>query len=235
MHILIVEDEVMVARALVRMIGSIFDGKSHTVHHAKSLPAATVYIEEEKIDLLFLDLNLDGEDGFTLLADLVSRSFQTIIVSANTHRAIKAFDFGVIDFVAKPFVEERLAQAVNKLSLPLEHANGGTGSAEVLGVRHGGSTRLVAVEELAYAKGADNYSELHLTGGEVLLHEKSLGQLMCVLPQSFQRTHKSYVTNMTLIRGLKSHPGSKYKLELTSGTTLPIGRIYLPDLRTRLS
>ena len=235
MHILIVEDEPMVARALLRMITSIFEGKNAKIHHIKTLFAAKKYTETEEIDLLFLDLNLDGEDGFTLLADLVSRPFQTIIVSANTHRAIKAYDFGVIDFVAKPFVEERLRQAVNRISLLTETANSGTGSAELLGVRHGGSTRLVAVNDLAYAKGADNYSELQLTSGETLLHEKSLQQLMCILPKSFQRTHKSYVTNMNLIRGLKSHPGSKYELELKSGLILPIGRIYLSDLRSRLT
>lgn len=235
MHILIVEDEPMIARALLRMITSIFEGKKTKIHHTRTLSTAKKYIVEEDIDLLFLDLNLDGEDGFALLADLVSRPFQTIIVSANTHRAIKAFDLGVIDFVGKPFNEERLRQAVDRLSLPTETANSGTGSAELLGVRHGSSTKLVSVHDLAFAKGADNYSELQLTTGETLLHEKSLQQLMCILPQSFQRTHKSYVTNMSLILGLKSHPGSKYELELKSGIILPVGRIYLSDLRGRLA
>ena len=234
MHILIVEDEQMVARALVRMITSIFNDRTHILHHTETLSAAKKYIENEKVGLLFLDLNLDGEDGFTLLADLVSRPFQTIIVSANTHRAIKAFNYGAIDFVAKPFVQERLVQAINRLDLKQENAGAATAAAEVLGVRHRGSTRLVRVEQLAFAKGADNYSELHLTGGEVLLHEKNLRQLMCVLPQSFQRTHKSYVTNMNLIQALKNHPGSKYELELISGHILPIGRNYLTNLRTRL-
>lgn len=235
MHILIVEDEPMVARALIRMVTSILDKNNHQLHHVQTLSAAKSYLESEKIDLLFLDLNLDGEDGFNLLADLVSRPFQTIIVSANTHRAIRAFELGVIDFVAKPFVEERIKQAIERLSLPTEAINAGTGTAEMLGVRHGGATRLVLVKELAYAQGADNYCELHLTSGETLLHEKSLRQLMCILPPIFQRTHKSYITNMNFIQGLRSHPGSKYELELKSGTILPVGRMYLPHLRARLA
>ncbi len=67
------------------------------------------------IDVLFLDLNLNGKDGFDLLKTSVSGAFHVIIISAHTEQALKAFEYGVLDFVGKPFNKERLARALDRV------------------------------------------------------------------------------------------------------------------------
>ena len=73
------------------------------------------FIKEQSIDLLFLDLNLNREDGYELLEEVAAESFHTIIVSAYKDRAIRAFEYGVLDFVAKPYTEERLSLAIQRI------------------------------------------------------------------------------------------------------------------------
>ncbi|MFT5677052.1 MAG: two-component system response regulator LytT [Paraglaciecola sp.] len=76
---------------------------------AHDLDDADEFINENCIDLLLLDLNLKNRDGFQLLQQSVAGAFHTIVVSANVHRAIEAFEYGVLDFVVKPFSKPRLA------------------------------------------------------------------------------------------------------------------------------
>ena len=66
------------------------------------------------IDLLLLDLNLHGKSGFLALENAVAGSFQTIIVSAYADQAITAYEYGVLDFVNKPFSRARLEKALNR-------------------------------------------------------------------------------------------------------------------------
>lgn len=235
MEILVVEDEPMVARALVRMVSSILAEKPHSLHIIDDLRSAKDYLQHHKIDLLFLDLNLEGEDGFSLLADIVACPFQTIIVSANTKQAIRAFDYGVVDFVPKPFDQERLAKAIDRLDAVAPIENAGGGATEILSVRFGSKTRLVRTNDIVFIKATDNYSELHLRTGENLLHTKNLRQLLSLLPSRFQRVHKSYLVHIDFAHALASYPGSKYEVRLAGGKSIPVGRSYIAGLRARMA
>ena len=90
MRIAIVEDEAMVARRLERMIGAILSNCSIRV--APTLHEALDLIRATPIDVLFLDLNLNGRDGFRLLEEAAAAPFQTIVVSAHHDQALRAFD-----------------------------------------------------------------------------------------------------------------------------------------------
>ncbi len=234
MKILIVEDEVMVARALKRMISGILGKRQTTLATSPSIEEAHAYLHSNKIDLLFLDLNLNGEDGMSLLADLTSSSFHTIIVSANTDQALRAFEYGVVDFVPKPFDEARLEKAIARLNLPETSVNGGQGNAEFLGVRRGGTTQLVETALIVSVKATDSYSELILASGDHFLHEKNLKQLIQILPASFQRIHRSTIVNMKYVNSLEAYEGSRYELRLSSGGTITVGRAFVDKLRERL-
>lgn len=233
MKILIVEDEIMVARALKRMLGNLHNGISSIVHKM-DLQGAIEEIDTNLPDLLLLDLNLNGEDGLRALSDCVAAPFQTIIVSANTDQAIQAFEYGVIDFVPKPFDEERLKKALDRLLVPDNEPVSGQGRAEFLGIRQAGKTLVLSVEDVEYVKAADNYAEITLSSGSVHLHEKNLRQLLQILPSYFQRIHKSHIVNMHRIDGLNSFEGSKYEVSLQSEKILPAGRKYVAALRKRL-
>ena len=124
MRLLIVEDEPLLAQRLERFCREILGPRLESVRVATMLAEAGARLDESPIDLLLLDLNLHGRDGMQLLASSVAGSFHTIIVSANTEQALRAFEFGVIDFVPKPFSKERLAQALARVTERGGHAAG---------------------------------------------------------------------------------------------------------------
>lgn len=223
MKIAIVEDEAVVARRLERMVREIV-GAGATVDVAPSLPAARALMNRT-FDLLFLDLNLNGSDGFQLLEEAAASPFQTVVVSAHHEQAIRAFDYGVADFVAKPWTLERLRIAVERATAT--HA--APGRARCVVVRKGRELRTIRVDDLRFIRGADDYSELHLADGSVHLHEKSLTALESLLPATFVRVHRSYIANLGRVRGLRAAA-----LVLDDDSLVPVGRVYRAAVRERL-
>src|SRR4030042_1994514 len=116
MIVVIVEDEPFIAERTERLVKEILKNKLTRVVIKESLPGAMHYLNEHQIDLLLLDLNLSGKDGFELLKKAVAGSFHTIVISAYTDRAIEAFEYGVLDFIGKPFTVERLKKAFDRLN-----------------------------------------------------------------------------------------------------------------------
>ncbi len=110
MKIILIEDEPLVAQRLERFCREILAGQLEKLHVVTSLAAAEGWLAENPVDIALLDLNLENQDGMGLLQRSVASAFHTIIVSANTDRALEAFQYGVIDFVPKPFTRERLAR-----------------------------------------------------------------------------------------------------------------------------
>ncbi|MEO1370054.1 MAG: response regulator, partial [Acidobacteriota bacterium] len=107
---MIVEDEALVARRLRRLLVDILGADRVEILWSPDLPDARRRLADgTRIDALFLDLNLNGRDGFDLLSEAVAGRFETIVVSAHAERAIEAFEYGVLDFIAKPFgqIEKR--------------------------------------------------------------------------------------------------------------------------------
>src|SRR5690606_35785413 len=114
MNVLIVEDESRIARRIERMTCDILGNALQSITHINTLHEALKFIENSSLDIVLLDLNLNGDNGFDLLTTAVSGSFHTIIVSAYKDQAITAFEYGVLDFVPKPFNRDRLEQAFNR-------------------------------------------------------------------------------------------------------------------------
>jgi DNA-binding LytR/AlgR family response regulator len=220
MRILIIEDEARIARRLERMAGAYFEGNA-VVDICDSLKKGVDFLERETIDILLLDLNLNGKDGFDILQTFTARSFQTIVVSANTENAMRAFELGVLDFVPKPFDQERLSLALSRATTGKKDINN---SLRFLSVRKNGSIRLIELAQLRFIKGAGIYSELHLLDGSSLLHDKGLDALEKILPSAFQRIHKSYIVQVSQTEVILVSSGSKYSLRLKNAEILPIGR-----------
>ncbi len=231
MRILIVEDEAVVARRIEKFCRTILAGQLEAVRVSETFDAAQATLAEAPIDVLLLDLNLGGQDGMALLESSVAGSFHTIIVSANIEHALRAFDHGVIDFVAKPFTGERLAQALRRVSDPDGRS---PYAARCLAVRKHGRIELVPVDDVRYVQGAGDYSELVLADHRRELHDKSLERLQAVLPPVFERIHKSFLVRMSDVVCIHALEGSQWRAELKDGMQLPVGRTYYRDLRAKL-
>jgi len=228
---LIVEDEPLIAQRLERFCREILGGKLGSLRVAAMFAEASARLDEAPIDLLLLDLNLHGRDGMELLRASVAGSFHTIVVSANTEQALRAFEFGVIDFVPKPFSRERLALALARVTGPDGRA---AGAVKFLAVKKHGRVDLVEIDRIVYLEGAGAYAELVLDDGKRELHDKTLEKLHALLPPAFERIHKSYVVRWSAVKALHASEGSRYEAELRNGVRLPVGRTRYRELREKL-
>jgi len=230
MNILIVEDESRVAKRIERLTRDIFGEALQSLTHINTLHEALAFIETHSLDLVLLDLNLNGEDGFDLLSTAVSQSFHTIVISAYKDQAITAFEYGVLDFVPKPFNRDRLEQAFHR-TVTKDKIE--TDKIKVLAIKKRNRIQLIPIEDLLYIKGAGAYTELFLIDEKKELHDKSLEKLEQLLSNSFERIHKSYLVKMSEVKGVTVASGSKYMAELKNGVLLPIGRTKYKDLKAK--
>lgn len=231
MNILIIEDEIRIARRVERMAKEFFLNALEEITSVQSLTEGLDYINNNVLDLVLLDLNLNGENGFNVLKETASGSFHTIIISANKNGTLKAFEFGVLDFISKPFNKERIELAFNRVVKKKEVSRE---NLQFLAVKKHGGIHLVNIEDVNYIKGAGVYTEIILASGEKKLHDKSLEKLSQLLPKSFERIHKSYLVKTTEIKEIIVKTGSQYAVELQNGEILPVGRTKYKGLKEKL-
>ncbi len=227
-NILIVEDEALLAQRIERFLKESKQFQTGRVTVKSNLSSAKDFLSKHVIDLLILDLNLHGKDGFDILKSFASQSFQTIIISAYTDKAIEAFEYGVLDFIAKPFNKIRVEKALERIvdstyraKFPLKY----------LAIIKNQRLELVSVEQLLFLKGAGNYTELHLMNGQIELHDKSLQNILTLLPTNYERVHKSYIVNLDLIESISY----QYEILLKNKTKIPISRTKYQTLKNKIS
>jgi len=216
MRLLIIEDEASIMDRLTRLTRRILGCRLGNLDTATTLDEAQGLLENGAFDVLMLDLNLSGKDGFELLKGLTTRSFHTIVVSAHTQRAIEAYELGVVDFVGKPFDEERLAQSFKRVSTMNAERNH---FAKYLAVRTLGKVELVPLEKIEYIQADGPCSRIVKMDG---------------LPPWFERTHKSYVANMNCVSGLELGSNHKNFICFASGRKTPISRAKIRALKETL-
>jgi len=226
MRILIVEDEPPIADYIDQSVRSILGQNVPETQQAYSLDEALQRLKERSFDLCFLDLNLSGQDGYEVLQRAASRSFPTVVISAHTEQAARAFEFGVIDFVPKPFSLERLRLAIDRyLGLQKSPA-----PARYLTFRKNSLNGLLPVGEIVLLKANRYLVEARMRDGRRELLEKPLNRLEQILPDSFARIHRSYLVNLDRVESYEHRGGSRYAIRLKGGETLPLSRIRLAAL-----
>lgn len=231
MKIVIVEDEALVARRIERMTKEILGKKITSLTTKKSFQQASEYLFSHPADLLLLDLNLHGKDGFLLLNQAVSGAFHTIVITANTDRAMEAFELGVLDFIAKPFTHERLTKAFERFeNVELRSVF----PSQYLSIRKSNKLLLIPIQDIIYIKGAGIYSELHMDKGRTEFHDKTLNRLEKILPSHYVRVHKSYIVNIQLVEFIRNNGSGSYEVILTHGESLPVGRTKYKELKNIL-
>jgi DNA-binding LytR/AlgR family response regulator len=231
LRIVVVEDEAVIGRRVARLVSEILGPDAGDITIVTNLPEARRVLESEPPDLLLLDLNVQGGDGFDLLRDVATAAFETVVISAHTDRALDAFDLGVRDFVPKPFSRERLARALQRVT----SRSKGERPLRYVGVRRNGGIEFVPIDAVQYVRGAGTGSELVLRDGSTVPHDRLLERLESVLPSHFERIHKSFIVDLRQVVRLATQEGSRYFVVLRNGTKLPVGRTRIHELRERLA
>jgi len=231
MRIAIIEDEPPIAEDIRACCHAILGDRIRLLKVFHTLDEALAYLDIHEIDLCLLDLNLHGENGYEILKQAVSGSFQTIVISAYSDQAIEAFEYGVLDFVPKPYNEKRLKKAFDRF---LGSATKDNSKLKHIVSRRLGKYYLISLPEISYFKAEAYLVEVHLKSGNTELIDKSLNQLEQVLPDYFVRVHRSYIVDIKEIISYQHSKGGAYHITLKDKTILPLGRKYNRTLRELL-
>lgn len=219
MNILIVEDITLIAERIANLVQKYLTNSKITISH--TLEDAKIHIQEKAFDVLFLDLNLNGKDGFELLQTAAASSFQTIIITANRDQAAIAFDYGVFDFISKPILENRFKLAIERLQNDTATYRE---QLKQLAVKTKGTIQLIPIENVLYIKASGNYSEIYTKENSCYLHDKNLEKLLHILPEKYLRVHRSYVVDTSQIQKVLKHGNGKYSLQLQAEFSIPLSR-----------
>ena len=231
MKILIIEDEPPIAEYIEDNVKVILGSEVSKINVVYTLDDAISFLKNNRIDLCMLDLNLKGKNGYDLLKYAVSLPFLTIIISAYTDKAITAFEYGVIDFIPKPFDLNRLRLAFDRYFGRVQNPE----KAKYLVFRKKNKNLLLTVSDIVYFQSEGYLVKAYSINDDTNLLEKTLKHLEVILPVNFIRTHRSYIVNIEFIKSYQNTGGGVYNLELKDGKSLPISRNGLKLLRQRLN
>jgi len=244
----IVDDEPLArlrARRLLEEAGGVT-----VVGEADSAAAARRVVAETEPDLLLLDIQMPGEDGFALLRSLERRP-AVIFVTAFDHYAVRAFEENAVDYLLKPYRRERLAESLDRarrdLSRPedlparLEKllgslAHPASPHLERLTVRLGNRQLIVKTDEVLWF-GAEDKLVFAATEGDRHYVNFTLDQLEQRLdPRRFLRVHRSAIANLDWAAALRAGFAGTYRLQLKDAarTEVPVSRMRARVLRERL-
>jgi two-component system response regulator LytT len=227
MRILIVEDEPPIADYIERSVRSILGAALREVRTAYSLDEALGALRERPADLCLLDLNLSGKNGYEVLKRASCRPFHTIVISAHTEQAARAFEYGVLDFVPKPFSLDRLRQAIDRYLGPGRSPK----PARYLTYRKKNKNQLLPIKEIVLFKASRYLVEAQTKEGGRAILEKPLNRLEQILPDNFVRTHRSYIVNLDFAESYEHRGASRYSIRMKNGEVLPLGRGRLARLK----
>jgi two-component system, LytTR family, response regulator len=207
-------------------------------------------IDESPPDLLFLDIQMPELDGFDVLHAIgVGRVPVVIFVTAFDQFALRAFEAHALDYLLKPFDDERFAAALERarerirqqggdldrrLRSLLEEVRGERRYLQRLVVPVGHRSVFIRTEEIDWIEADRNYIRLHVDGRSYLLRE-NLGHIESTLdPARFCRIHRSTIVNVDRIKAVESLFRGEYLVVLNDGTKLTSGRSYRRKLHALL-
>jgi two-component system LytT family response regulator len=263
LRVAVAEDEPLTRAQLVRLL----EGQPgvEVVGEATSGREAVDLVRQTRPDLLLLDVQMPGLTGLEALDRLAEDGAPlpaVVFVTAYDHHAVRAFELHALDYVVKPFDDERLALAVERARTRIQtgrlahfgrrmaalvqdgaaDADPGRlgdlalapGHPERLAVRTGGRIDLVRVSDIDWVEGCGVYARLHVGGRKHLLRE-TLARLEDQLPaRRFARIHRSTIVNLDRVQSLDHLTRGEYVVYLHDGTQLKLSRSYRDRLQDLL-
>ncbi len=244
----IVDDEPLARRRIRNLLAEAPDVK--VIAECANGKDAIESLEESPPDLLFLDIQMPEIDGFDVLQAIgVGQVPAVIFVTAYDQFALRAFEAHALDYLLKPFDDERFAAALlrarerirqqqggdldRRLHALLENVRGDHGFLRRLVVPSGHRNIFVRTEQIDWIEAERNYIRLHVNerGGRTYLLRENLTRIASALdPATFCRIHRSTIVNIDRIQAVESLLHGEYLVVLQDGTKLTSGRSYRRNL-----
>lgn len=231
MKVVIVEDERLARELLRKFLGSIEDVEI-TAECQNGFDAVKL-INREKPDLIFLDIQMPRLNGFEML-ELLDYIPLVIFTTAFNEYAIKAFEVNAVDYLLKPFSEDRFLDAVNKAREKLRGSSGSRvpafpatlngGYLERVIIKDGSSIFIESVDNIRYILAQDDYVMIH-TPARKYLKQKTMKYYEENLdPEDFIRIHRSCICAVKEIRNIELLEKETYQVKLSDNTRLPVSK-----------
>ena len=251
---LIIDDEPLARRNLRLLLEK--DPQIEILEECRNGREAVKAINTLSPDLIFLDIQMPEMDGFDVLARVGPEQIQAIIfVTAFDQYALKAFDVHALDYLLKPFDDERFTNALERaksqieareidrlskrlLALLEERENQGsrqqTNYLTRVMIKLSGRVTLLKVDEIDFIEADGNYAKLHVGLKSHLLREKMHDLEGRLDPAKFVRIHRSVIVNLDRIKEMHPHVNGDYIIVLEDGRKLRLSRTRRENLEARL-
>jgi two-component system, LytTR family, response regulator len=233
LRVVIVDDEPL-ARAVVREFAGQHRGVEVVAECANGFEAVKA-VTELTPDLIFLDVQMPKLNGFEVL-ELLGRSVPVIFTTAYDQYALRAFDVHAVDYLLKPFGEERFAEALSRARarllsqepLPIEalvaEARPRTGPLERVLIRDGSQVHVIPVEQIDFVEAQDDYVCFKAAGRDYLKDQTMAAIEAALDPARFVRIHRSYLLNIERIARVELYAKDSRVAILRDGRRLPVSR-----------
>jgi two-component system LytT family response regulator len=249
-RVLIADDERLARQRLEDLLAH--EANVEIVGRADNGPATVEAIGDLKPDIVFLDIQMPGMTGLEVVREVgVDRMPPVIFTTAYDH-AVAALDLAAIDYLIKPFDDERFEKAfsrarkmielnqVSKLSGELrallgagdgaQAADGRPQYLERIAVEMRGQVRIVPVKQIDYLIASGPYAELFVADKRYLIRERMQTLEDRLDPAKFFRIHRSAIVRLDLIETLIRNPGGDYAVLLKGGAKLKVSRSRFEEL-----
>jgi len=251
LNVLIVDDEAL-ARDTVRLLLD-EEHDFHTVAEASDGPGAVEAIRLHKPDLVFLDVQMPGLTGLEVVSEIgADRMPAVVFVTAYDEYAVKAFETNAIDYLVKPFSDERFEAALQRARKQVQQRKRAdlesrlrqlltetrTPPASGRGVRfmvkERGTIRFVDAGDIDWVEAAGDYVILHCGEEKSMIRETMAGMEKKLSPDHFVRIHRSSIVRIASVREIKPYFHGDYIVYLKDGYELKLSRRYWPKVEEAL-
>jgi two-component system LytT family response regulator len=260
LRVLIVDDEPLARQRLEDLLNQ--EAGVEIVGTADNGDAAVQAIRDWKPDLLFLDVQMPGKTGLDVVREIGADAMPaTIFVTAYDQYALKAFELAAVDYVVKPFDDDRFEQAFRRARRMVELEEVGRLRSQLLAVLQGGGpapatgssgdgarleyleriavetkgqVRVVPVKQIDYIMASGPYAELYVGEKRYIIRERMQTLEERLDPARFFRIHRSAIVRLDLVETLLRNPGGDYALQLKGGVRLKVSRSRFEELEKRM-
>jgi DNA-binding LytR/AlgR family response regulator len=188
----IIDDEIL-ARKVLEEYCSKIDNLDIVLSTGNPLEFVN-FSQQNDLDLIFLDIEMPELNGMEILRSMIKPP-KVILTTAYSEYALESYNYGVVDYLLKPIKIERFLKAINKVSASkITQLKKNSGNDE-LQIKHDGMPVNISFKSILYIQSFGNYLKI-FTDSRMYLISETLININALLSENFQRTHKSYISNL---------------------------------------
>jgi DNA-binding LytR/AlgR family response regulator len=202
-------------------------GDIEVLGHFTNVNDAVNFLNEHRVDLIFLDVEMPGDDGFKLL-DRIVYSPKVILTTSKTEYAYNAFEYHVTDFLKKPFTYQRFQESIGKLAFSEDNRKKESTDDHIY-IKTDGKLVRLNNEDILYIESMGDYVKFVLADKKYVSHNTIKNLEEKINAAVFLKIHRSYIVNMKKVQNIRDNT------LVINGSELPISKANRAEVLKRLN